>query len=104
MGPDRLPDGLTRHQLRSHRVNMEPFSAASIPSDGPGRPAEEVRVTPWGVRSTRSRTSTDRSTEGVRDKTPHFFPSQAPVSSPVGDVDVDAARPEADKDARDQHT
>lgn len=39
-----------------------------------------------------------RSTEGVRDKAPHFFLSYAPVPSPVGDVD--AARPEADKDVR----
>ncbi|MGH1555712.1 hypothetical protein ACRAWF_39375 [Streptomyces sp. L7] len=39
-----------------------------------------------------------RSTEGVRDKAPHFFLSYAPVPSPVGDVD--AARPGADKDVR----
>ncbi|MEV0905124.1 hypothetical protein [Streptomyces hokutonensis] len=39
-----------------------------------------------------------RSTEGVRDKAPHFFLSYATVPSPVGDVD--AARPGADKDVR----
>ncbi|MFJ5261994.1 aminoglycoside N(3)-acetyltransferase [Streptomyces sp. NPDC088387] len=43
--------GLTRHQLLSYRGNMEPFCAASTPSDGMGRIAEEVRVTEGAVRS-----------------------------------------------------
>ncbi|MCW8378280.1 AAC(3) family N-acetyltransferase [Streptomyces justiciae] len=53
----RSTRGLTRHQLLSYRENMEPFSPASTPSDGMGRLAEEVRVTPAAVRSTHPQTS-----------------------------------------------
>ncbi|MFJ9899843.1 aminoglycoside N(3)-acetyltransferase [Streptomyces sp. NPDC091280] len=53
----RLTQGLTRHQLLSYREGMEPFSAASTPSCGMGRLAEEVRVAPSAVRSTHPQTS-----------------------------------------------
>ncbi|WP_217236150.1 aminoglycoside N(3)-acetyltransferase [Streptomyces sp. AC555_RSS877] len=53
----RMTRGLTWSQLLSYRRNMEPFSAASTPSDGMGRLAEEVRTTPGAVRSTHPQTS-----------------------------------------------
>ncbi|KOG30561.1 aminoglycoside N(3)-acetyltransferase [Streptomyces resistomycificus] len=53
----RMTQGLTRSQLLSYRENMEPFSAASTPSDGMGRLAEEVRAAPGAVRSTHPQTS-----------------------------------------------
>jgi len=52
-----LTRGLTPHQLVAYRENMEPFSAASTPSRGMGRLAEEVRVTPGAVRSTHPQSS-----------------------------------------------
>ncbi|NUR43569.1 MAG: AAC(3) family N-acetyltransferase [Streptomyces sp.] len=48
---------LTRHQLLSYREHMEPFCAASTPSQGMGRLAEEVRVTPGAMRSTHPQAS-----------------------------------------------
>ncbi|MFI1721080.1 aminoglycoside N(3)-acetyltransferase [Streptomyces sp. NPDC020489] len=53
----RMTQGLTPHQLLSYREHMEPFSAASTPSQGMGRLAEEVRVTPGATRSTHPQAS-----------------------------------------------
>ncbi|SNX64627.1 aminoglycoside 3-N-acetyltransferase [Streptomyces sp. TLI_55] len=48
---------LTPLQLLSYREHMEPFCAASTPSQGMGRLAEEVRVTPGATRSTHPQAS-----------------------------------------------
>ncbi|MFJ3668850.1 aminoglycoside N(3)-acetyltransferase [Streptomyces sp. NPDC090106] len=53
----RMTRDLTRHQLLSYREHMEAFSAASTPSQGMGRLAEEVRVTPGAMRSTHPQAS-----------------------------------------------
>lgn len=49
--------GMTDEQIGRHKTAMRPFDPATTPSDGMGRIAEQVRITPGAVRSAHPQSS-----------------------------------------------